>query len=217
MISFKKHFRRMFYIEETLLKEDNEKPVDKSIYNDDVRKAFLDFVYLDPNYKNNAIIGGIAYSTYTTPRNTQDVDFVVDCEAEMNYIFNKVSSKFKKIRPHTIEHKGTGVEFEFITADLINSENSIIDKAIETAKIHDVAGSYIKVVNPKMLVALKLGRASNEKNVKSLTDQGDILNILLKYPDITMDDLELPKEHKELFEKLKSRSLNCTGNFKATK
>lgn len=207
MKSFKQFFYNHFLNKkETLLKEDCEKPIEQSIFNDKVREAFVDFTSFEPS-ENIAVIGGLAYSTYTTPRNTQDIDFVVNCDAEIDKIQLRVASKFKRIRPHALMHKKTGVEIEFITSNLVNVANSVVLDTISTAVSHSVNHCDTKVANPKMLIVMKLGRASDTKNPKHYIDKSDILTLILKYPDVTVDDEEIPFKQKELFNQLKKEAL----------
>ena len=51
---FKKFFKEKQYI--NYLRENNEKPIERAIFNDTVRKAFVDFVKLNKN-KHVALIG----------------------------------------------------------------------------------------------------------------------------------------------------------------
>lgn len=163
-----------------LFKENREKPIDRAIFNDDVRKAFLDFVKLIPQDHEFAIIGGIALGVYTTPRNTMGVDVIVLGSSEKDDIMKALSQKFRKIRSSAIEHKSSGVEIELLTPELIKEDKELVRKAISNAKEHDVNGKKIKVVTPTYLIALKIGRAIG-KGSKAMIDRGDIIALSQVY------------------------------------
>jgi hypothetical protein len=179
-----------------LLKEDTDKPIRSAIYNDDVRKAFNDFVRLAKG-KNYSIIGGIAIGKYTAPRNTMDIDVIVKNDGDISKIEEEVKSKFKRTRSHAFEHKSTGVEVEVLTPEFLCVNGKMINDAINKSIDDDGA----MVVSPKYLIALKLCRAVS-KNRKSLQDKYDITNIIDGYKNIDMSDVDLTKEEIDLYNEL---------------
>ena len=191
------------------LREDSEKPIEKAIFNDVVKNAFIDFVKLNTN-KNLAIIGGLALGAWARSRNTDDVDVMVLSENDIDNLEKDLEGVFKRTRKHAFEHKKTGVEIEIITSGLINGNQKLIKDAIENAKVDEVNGHDIKVVTPKYLIALKLSRASDEKNIKHLQDQFDILSIIKIYGELDLSYLPLEKHLRDFYETLleKSRKLS---------
>jgi len=189
------------------LREDSEKPIGKAIFNDTVKKAFIDFVRLNQN-KNLAIIGGLALGAWVRSRNTDDVDVMVLSEKAIDELEKDLSGTFKRTRNHAFEHKKTGVEIEIITSGLINGNQMLIKDSIDNAKTDEVNGHDIKVVTPKYLIALKLSRASDEKNIKHLQDQFDILSLIKIYGELDLSGLPLEKRLKDFYEKLLKKSRN---------
>ncbi len=195
------NFKQFLKSNPKILNENTEKPVTSSIYNDQVRKAFVDFISLIQN-ENFVLIGGLAVGCYGISRNTTDIDIAVLSEKNIDEIENNLKSKFKRTRKHALEHKKIGVEIEFITPEFININPDIIKKIIKTARIDNIDGIKIKVAKPKYLIALKLFRAIDSKNLKSKIDQFDIQNLTNLYGKFNFDDLKLPKKLLNLYEKL---------------
>ena len=193
-------FANFFRKEIKVLNENNIKNVKNAIFNNDVKKAFLDFVKLNKQ-KDVLLIGGLSVGVYTQARNTQDIDIIVVSDSDIDSVLNDIKSKFKKNRAHSFEHKSTGVEIEILTPDFINYPKSIVRKAIENATIQDVDGHSVKIVSPKFLVALKLKRASLGNN-KSYMDMFDISNITDVYGKFDLSDLELTDKELQTYERL---------------
>ncbi len=185
-------FKEIYY-----LKENSEKPIHSAIFNDDVKKAFIDLTSLLKS-KNYSVVGGISVGKYNQPRSTVDIDIITINENEIEVIAEELKSKFKHIRKHAFEHKNTGVEVETLTPEFLKVNSSLIKKAIENS----IEDNGINVVTPKYLLALKLIRASDSKNIKSLQDQFDIANLIKSYGFFDLNDLDLNKEHLELYNKL---------------
>lgn len=200
---FKKFFKEKNSI--NYLRENNEKPIEHAIFNDTVRKAFVDFVKLNKN-KDVALIGGLAIGAWTRSRNTDDIDLVVLSEEDIDSIEKNISTKFKRTRTHAFEHRTYGVEIEIITPDFVKESKELIKNAIQHSKKDDINGNEIKVITPKYLIALKLGRAINTKNPKSLIDKFDIRNLIQIYGKIDLSDLNLSKEKIDLYNSLEKES-----------
>jgi hypothetical protein len=182
------------------LNENTHKDVKHAIFNDDVRKAFIDFIRLN-SVSDCMLIGGVAVGVHSTARNTQDVDIIVLSENDIDKIFLDIKSKFSHPRPHSFEHKSTGVEIKVLTPAFINYPKEIVDAAMKDAEIHDVDGHKIKVVSAKFLVVLKLKRA-NANITKSHMDKFDITNLSEIYGKFDLSDLNLPKEELKLYDEL---------------
>lgn len=183
------------------LRENAEKPVEKSIFNDTVKRVFVEFAKLNKN-QNVTVIGGISLGAWVRSRNTDDIDILVLSENDVDEIEKNISSKFKRKRDHSFEHKSTGVEIEVITPNLINQDVSLIKKIIFNAKIDNVDGNVIRVVTPKYLIALKLARAIIKGNPKSKIDQGDIMELLNVYGKFDLSDLKLGEEKMKMYNDL---------------
>jgi deoxyadenosine/deoxycytidine kinase len=183
------------------LRENSEKPLEKSIFNDTVRKAFVEFCKLNQS-KDLAIIGGLAVGAWARSRNTDDIDVVVVSENDVEELAKNISGTFKRTRKHAFEHKSSGVEIEIVTPELIKEDPELIRKAIANAKVDEVSGNSIKVITPKYLIALKLGRAVLKGNAKAKIDQGDIMNLIEIYGKISLDDLNLSEDKMKLYNEL---------------
>lgn len=197
---FKEFFKNR-KLEIQYLKENNEKPIKQAIFNDTVKKAFIDFVRLNNN-KNVTIIGGISLGAWTRSRSTDDIDILVLSEDDIDKIEKDISSKFKRNHKHSFEHRSTGVEIEVITPALINHDIDLIKEAIKYAKVDDVDGHEIKVVTPKYLIMLKLARAILKGNSKAKIDQGDIMELLKVYGKFDLSDMNLSKEKMGMYNSL---------------
>jgi len=183
-----------------LLNENKQKNIKDAIFNDDVRKAFFDFVKLNKN-ENVLLIGGLSVGVFSQARNTQNIDILVLSEKDIDSVFENVKSKFKRTRTHAFEHKATGVEIEVLTPSFIKYPDSIFKKAIDAAIVQDVDGREIKIVSPKFLIALKLKRASLAIN-KSHMDKYDISNLTDIYGKFDFSDLDLTDDEIETYKEL---------------
>lgn len=182
------------------LKENSKKPLEKSIYNDIVRKSLEDFVELAHQDDNWFVVGSIAYGVWNLPRNTHDIDISLLSDNDIPQLKYLVRSKFKLIRPHALIHKETGVEIEITTPDLLkNVPKEIFQKAKENAVLESYGKYQVKVITPKYLIAMKLFRAIDKKNPKSGMDRSDIHNLILTYGIPDLSDLPMTKETLELF------------------
>lgn len=180
------------------LKENKDKPIRYAIVNDQVKKAFNDFASLVKNENYYSIIGGLAISKYNEPRTTADIDIIVKDEMVNVELGNVLKSKFKRIRLHAIEHKQTGVELEILTPNFLNTDKTLINKAINSSE----NDNGINVVNIKYLIALKLKRAIDTKNLKSHQDKFDIINLINNYGEQDLSDLNMESKELELYKEL---------------
>lgn len=197
---FKEFFRNRKE-EISYLRENGEKPIEKAIFNDTVRKVFIDFVKLNKN-KNITIIGGISLGAWTRSRSTDDIDILVLSEEDVDEIEKNISSKFKRNRKHCFEHRSLGVEIEIITPEVINQDLKLVREAIQNSKNDDVFGHPIKIVTPKYLIALKLARAVLKGNPKAKIDQGDIMELLKVYGKFDLTNLNLSKDKMDLYKSI---------------
>lgn len=184
-----------------LLLENKEKPLEIAFLNPSVKKAFKDFTSL--NKEDFAVCGGIAASVYLQARMTMDVDIIIS--GSIDDVVSEVGSCFKKLTSFSVEHKSTGVEIEALTGRVINLPQELLDKAIAEAKEHSFNGMIVKVITPKFLVAMKLGRAIKNIPKKSAQDTSDIEGITLHYGVFDLTDLNLPKEEIDFYKNLCDR------------
>lgn len=203
MAVFKNFFKKQTAIQ--ILNENSHKSINSAIFNDDVRKAFRDFVKLN-KVKDVMVVGGLAVGVYSTARNTQDVDVIVLSEKTIDEIYESVKDKFKKTRPHSLEHRSLGVEIEILTPEFINYSKDVVEAALKNAEIHEVDGREIKVVSAKYLIVLKLKRAA-ANITKSHMDKFDITNISEIYGKFDLSDLDLPENELKLYDEL-TKELN---------
>lgn len=111
------------------------------------------------NDSNCVLIGGVAFSYYSKPRTTQDIDvlFLSDNDIPTDII------KFKRIRGHAFQHNPTHVEVEVVTPEHIGISKELAEDIFNTS----IESNGIRMASVSGLVASKLGRFS-------LRDQADI-------------------------------------------
>ncbi len=190
-------FKKFYY-----LKENKQKPLEYAIFNDEVRKAFFDFVELAYKDQDWVLIGGLCMGVYATPRNTSDVDIALLSDQNIEVLEILLKSKFRKFRSHAFEHKNTGVEIEIVTPTSINVPQQIFQKLQQNAAVTNMRGKTVKIATPKYLIAMKLFRAIDPKNPKSYYDKGDILNLLKIYGIQDLSDLPMPENTLKLYNEL---------------
>jgi hypothetical protein len=191
----------MSYKTNKMMLENKEKALQYAIVNPDVKKSFKEFLKL--NKEEFALCGGLAVSVYTQPRTTMDVDILIHGNIET--ILDQIKSKFKKLSSFSVEDKKSGVEIEMLTGRVINTEQTLIEAAIKNANDVEFEGSVVKVISPKYLIALKLGRAVKNIPRKSAMDVSDIEGLVSNYGKIDIEDLNLPKEQIEFYNSLCDR------------
>lgn len=189
------------YEKQKMLLEDREKPLEIAFLNPTVEKAFKEFSKL--NKEPYAVCGGIAVSVYLQARSTQDVDVIIT--GNIDKIAQEIKDKFKKITSFSFEHKQTGVEIEALSGKVINLPQSLIDAAIDNAIEHSFDGNTVKVISPKYLVAIKLGRAIKDIPKKSAQDISDIEGITLHYGSFDLSEMNLPKLEIDFYKVLCDR------------
>lgn len=142
-----------------------------------------------------ALAGGLAIGFHSRPRGTQDVGVIVENEGDIEKIEKKLTS-FKKNRSHTFEHKRTRVEVEVLTAEFLNINHSIVEKAIETSEKHNFKGNAVPVIDKAGLIALKLQRGNRQ-------DLADIEAILQKDKNVDCSEYPLTEEQKNTLEEIR--------------
>src|ERR1039457_3999829 len=125
--------------------------ISESIVLQEVEQAFQDWTSIGIDC---VLIGGIALSFYVKPRYTMDVDvlFLSKEDIPINV------PNFKHHRAGAFQHNKTHVEIETITPQSINTPIEVVQAIFDTSEIH----SGVKVASPSGLVALKLGRFSEQ-------------------------------------------------------
>lgn len=189
------------YERNKLMLEAKQKPVDIAIVDPSVRKSFKEFLKL--NKEEFAICGGVAVSVYLKPRTTMDVDILIHGDFEK--VLEQIKSRFNKLTSFSVEDKNTGVEIEMLTGRVINTNQSLIDDAIKNANEIDFEGTSVKVISPKYLIALKLGRAIKNIPGKSSQDVSDIEGLVSNYGKLDLIDLGLPKDQIDFYNNICDR------------
>jgi len=141
------------------------------------------------------LIGGIAVGFHSKPRGTQDIDVIVAGEEDINKLKNSLKS-FKHNRSHAFEHKKTGVEVEVLTADFLNINTQIAEKALTSSVKQTIHGIQIPVADSAGLIALKLERGERQ-------DLADIEGMLKKDISIDLSEYSLSEDQKEIFNDIK--------------
>jgi predicted nucleotidyltransferase len=128
-------------------------------------------------------------------RATKDLDFAVqvndwsDFQSLSAQMTQGNNAAFKKTRvEHKFVHISTGIEIDIVPFGLIGQPNQILEwgdgnqmsllglnEAFSTAKILDIGGIEVKVVNPYALLVLKLIAWNDRQEIKDLEDIDFIL------------------------------------------
>lgn len=176
------------------------KNVADAIYNDQVKKAFFDFVRQCK--EPYVVIGGLAMGVYVQPRSTQDIDILVSSPSKEEEIAKELTS-FKHHRKLSVEHKRTGVEVEILNPQAISISSAIMVYMNMTILIQEVDGTRVAIASPLALVLLKLPRAIN-KGFKSMMDRSDIQALIEAQGPFDLSAFNLPEEQMKLYNELVS-------------
>ena len=107
---------------------------------------------------------------------------------------------------HGLIHKETNIEIQLITPEFIHVDPNLIKSTIDTARIDVVDGKQVRVADPKHLIALKLGRASQKDDpktiVKSTMDRSDIFKLLGIYGRQDLSDLPLKQTERDCYQNI---------------
>ena len=187
-----------------LLREESQLNIADAVVSPEVRQVLLDAASLLKDEKV-AVIGGIALGAYAQPRYTEDVDLILATE-HLPQVMEALKPEFKKISDDAMEHKKTGAVVELVDPDFIGIDPKLVDSAIADAARHEIGSSSLGVVTVPYLVALKLGRASNPKNLKAPIDQGDIMQLLKKHGYQDLSKIPITKAQRDFYEDLWKRT-----------
>jgi hypothetical protein len=152
--------------------------------------------------KGWALIGGLAVGFRSEPRGTQDVDLLIVGDLESMVSSLTDSGRFRRIRPHAVEHRESGIEVEILTHDFVKQPEALAAAACTDSELVRVTDFEIPVVRPRYLIALKLKRALG-RGVKALQDRADIMRLLAHHGPQDLSDLSLGDDQMELYEQLK--------------
>lgn len=158
----------------------------------EVQKTLLRWV-ASVSSPNMVLIGGLAMSFYSPPRETIDVDLLFLTDQDIP----EVVSGFRKHRKGAFEEHDTRVEVETTTPKSINIDIHLAKKVIETAVTHE----GLKVASLSGLIALKL--VSSLVTKRSLRDLGDIQILVNAHPTASIDGWPLSDDLKERFNSIK--------------
>ena len=142
-----------------------------------------------------ALIGGLAVGFRARPRGTQDIDVLIAGDREIDLIVGRLQPTFKQIRPHTLEHKPTGVEIELITPELVNMDPKLFQTVLDCTTLEDMKGQQIPVATAESLIALKLGRGNRR-------DLGDIEDIIRQHGPLDMSKYALPSKKLSIYNEI---------------
>ena len=150
-----------------------------------------------------ALIGGLAVGFRSEPRGTQDVDLMIVGELEEVASALIASERFKRTRPHAVEHRATGIEVEMLTHDFVGQPESLLAAAYQDRELVRVADFELPVVRLRYLIALKLKRALG-RHRKAMLDRADIMGLIQHHGPQDLSDLPLTAEQTALYEQLKA-------------
>jgi len=157
-----------------------------------LKEALEDLIVLTPSGIKWALVGGLAVGFHARPRGTQDVDIMLASEGEIDEIARVLGDKFKKIRPHSLEHKRTGVEIELLTPEFLKIPEAVIQNIIETSEVHN----GVPVASRSGIVAAKLFR-------RSYQDKADIEAIIRTGGPVDLSEFDLSPEQLSTYEQIK--------------
>lgn len=130
-----------------------------------------------------ALMGGLAVGFRARPRGTQDIDVYLIGESDIDQIVALTRGKFKRHRPHALQHLSSGVEVELLTPEFLGHDPSLVSKVISTATVEDLGGVEVPVVSRGGLVAAKLNRLSRQDaaDIEAIVKAGGPVD-LSEYP-----------------------------------
>jgi len=127
-----------------------------------------------------ALVGGMALGYHATTRATQDLDILVNT-SDLGAATQLEG--FKKLQPHLIECRKTGVTVDVLEPSFINLSEHNANVVLTTTTNED----GIHVASAESLIVLKIGRYSYR-------DMGDIESLWMKNPNMNFSAFELNDE-----------------------
>jgi hypothetical protein len=121
-------------------------PITKVLVHNELEKVFKTL----SEKIDGVLIGGLAVSFYAKPRMTFDADFLYMSDSDLPLSIEG----FKRTRPHSFSHKGTGIEFEVLTPEYLKVSKERVKKVFDTC----VLSEGFKIASPEGLIVMKLGR-----------------------------------------------------------
>ena len=147
-----------------------------------------------------ALVGGLALGAHLSqPRATQDVDVLMASETDLETIAGLTQAKFRRVRPHALAHRETGVVVELLTPQFLRQDEAISTSALSSAQT--VNG--VPVAGKEALIATKLQRAS-------LQDRADIERLLRAHGALDLSAYPLTTQQQALYEEILVRSRQPT-------
>lgn len=122
-----------------------------------------------------ALIGGVAVSIHGVTRETDDIDVLAlrlpDQTTDVEYMrkFNFYRAKSQTGTVLSIDHRQSGY------CELLVANDDLKQYAVSTAKLHNVLGCNVKVVEPDALIGLKCRALANNPNRSN--DKVDIFSV----------------------------------------
>jgi hypothetical protein len=133
------------------------------------------------------LIGGLAFSFWEKPRQTQDIDLLVLHPVD---IPDNVTG-FKRVRPHAFLHNKTHVEVEVVEPSTVNMSLELAGWIISQSVVDTSLGTVVHVANPSGITASKLGRWS-------MRDKADVDELMTHF-ELHLDSAPLPKQIRDRF------------------
>lgn len=150
---------------------------------------FIPIEYLASLPIEYLIVGGIARSYYSTVRNTNDVDILLQNEEEVEKFARLTAGTLKRVRKHAFTHGH--VEVEVLTPSYLGIPQSIADYIFSNPSdfaLESNGTSYGKLPPPEGIILMKL--LAMESSPEKDKHAGDIAAIMksqgpsLDYPKI---------------------------------
>lgn len=171
-------------------KNDGFRSLLESIVYPEVEQALSDWKnHCDSEY---VLIGGLAYSFYGKPRQTQDIDLMfLSFDNIPDYVYG-----FKRNRNHSFQHNKTHVEVEVLDPEYLKMSNDLIKVIFDEA----IESDGIKIASPKSLIVLKLDRYNtrDQSDIDDLLKYCIRLNIDLDFDKYKLNDGQLLKLKRSL-------------------
>lgn len=136
--------------------------------------AFMDRLREEGHIRSYALIGGLALSAWTDPRNTRDVDLVVSVSEGTTWpeIAARIESRLRKkiivkkgTRRTVIQEKLSFASGQ-IEVDLIGTKGfDLAEEAIRHAVVATIFKKRVRIVTPEYLILLKLIPLSGQDRI----------------------------------------------------
>jgi len=162
---------------------------------DALSETLRDFALLSSDKVQWVLCGGLAVGFRARPRGTDDVDVLVQEEADLSILVKVLDPKFKRTRLHAFTHRTWGVEVEVLTPSFLKLDPQMVQLVLADALKEPFKGALVPVASAASLIALKLGRASH-------LDLGDVERIVERNGPLDLSAYPLSDKQRQAYQEI---------------